>query len=657
MTKQKKRKKHRLFWFLVKFQIVLMLAVIVGFLYYNYGGYAKLVDEYKEEAITLVRNSTEKTFIPSLTSEVYDANGELISYFKGEKTVEYVEYDDIPSEFVTAMISIEDKRFYQHKGVDIMALIRSAKAVLESRSLSQGGSTITMQLARNIYLDNGKRLERKMKEIFIASELEKRYSKNKIMEYYLNNIYFANGYYGISAACEGYFSCEPDELSLSEIAFICAIPNSPSYYDPLVNFDNTITRRDRILLNMYEDGKIDETTYLSAIEEEIVLQPSKIAKSKRNNYVDTYVYYCATRALMENDGFVFQEYFESEADEQAYYEIYDELYAKYQKQIYSEGYKIYTSIDMDMQEALQNSIDETLGVFTELGDNGVYEVQGSAVTIDNETGYVVAIVGGREQDFGYYTLNRAYQSHRQPGSAIKPLIVYTPFFEMGNTPDTIVHDTAIEGGPDADIYYGDVTARYAVEWSLNSAAWNVYAQVTPEVGLQYLKNIHFSAIVEADEVLSTSLGGFTKGASALEMAAAYATLENDGCYREPTCILKIVDSDDNVIYETKQQETQVYTKNAAQMMTNVLSTAIDNCGQAKLENMPSAGKTGTTNDNKDGWFVGYTGYYTTAIWVGADLPKSIETLSGSSYPATIWHNYMQPVHDALEPIEFESYEQ
>lgn len=650
--KPKKRKKHRVFWFLVKFQIVLMLAVIAGFFYYNYGGYAELVQDCKEEAVTLVRSSTQKTFIPSLTSEVYDANGELISYYKGEKSVDYMEYDDIPETFVTAMISIEDKRFYQHNGVDIIALVRSAKAIMESGTLSQGGSTITMQLARNIYLDNGKRLERKLKEIFIATELEKRYSKNKIMEYYLNNIYFANGYYGISAACEGYFNCKPEDLSLSQTAFLCAIPNSPTYYDPLVNFDNTISRRNRILLNMYEDGKIDESTYTDAVEEEIVLKPSKIAKSKRNNYVDTYAYYCATRALMENDGFVFREYFESELEEQTYYEIYDELYAEYQKQIYSGGYKIYTSIDMDMQEALQKSIDETLSVFTETGEGGVYEVQSSAVTIDNETGYVVAIVGGREQDFGYYTLNRAYQSHRQPGSAIKPLIVYTPFFEKGNTPDTIVQDAKIEGGPDAEIYYGDVTVRYAVEWSLNSAAWNVYAEVTPEAGLQYLKDMHFSAIVKEDEVLSTSLGGFTKGASALEMASAYAALENDGCYRAPSCILKIVDADENVVYESKLQETQIYTEEAAQMMTNVLSTAINNCGQAKLENMPSAGKTGTTNENKDGWFVGYTRYYTTSVWVGSDLPKSIESLSGSSYPATIWHNYMQPVHDELTPIDF-----
>lgn len=660
MARQKKqKKKHRLFWLLVKLQIVLMSAVVVGFLYYNYGGYAKQIQEYRKEAITLVRTSTEKTFIPSQTSEVYDADGELISYFKGEKTSDYVEYKDIPEDFVTAMISIEDKRFYEHKGVDIKALIRSAKAVIESGTLSQGGSTITMQLARNVYLDNGKRWERKIKEIFIAAELEKCYSKNKIMEFYLNNIYFANGYYGIQAASKGYFSCELEDLSLSQIAFLCAIPNSPSYYDPLVNFDNTITRRDRILNNMYEDGKIDESTYQNALGEEIVLKPSQIAKSKLNNYVDTYAYYCATRALMENNGFVFREYFESEEEEQAYYEEYDELYAECQKQIYSGGYKIYTSIEMDKQEALQAALDEELSSFTELGENGVYEMQGAAVTVDNETGYVVAIVGGREQDMGYYTLNRAYQSHRQPGSSIKPLIVYTPFFEKGNTPDTIVHDTKTEAAPEADYYFGDVTVRYAVELSLNAAAWNVYSEVTPRAGLQYLKNMHFSAIVKEDETLATSLGGFTQGASALEMASAYATLENDGVYRRPTCIVKIVDSDENVIYETVQEETRIYNETAARKMTDVLSTTISAIvnGSVKLEEMPCAGKTGTTNDNKDGWFVGYTRYYTTAIWVGCDLPKTVESLGGSTYPVNIWHNYMEEIHKGLPPLDFLPYAQ
>ena len=659
MAKNKKKKKHRLFWFLVKLQILLIVAILSGLLYYNYGGYAKEIQALRQDAIRLVRESNEMTFVPSQTSVIYDTNGQLISFIKGEKEADYVEYEDIPAYFVTAMVSIEDKKFYKHDGIDITALIRSAKAILESGRLSQGGSTITMQLARTIYLDNGKRWERKIKEIFIAAELEKLYSKNKIMEYYLNNIYFANGYYGIQSACKGYFSCEITDLSLSQIAFLCAIPNSPSYYDPIVNIENTLKRRDRILTNMFEDGKIDQATYLTAIDEEIVLKPSQATKSQRNNYVDTYVYYCATRALMELQGFEFKEYFTTAEEEKTYYEEYDELYSDCQKQIYAEGYKIYTSIDLNKQKTLQESLNKALGEFTEVGEDGVYEMQGSAVCIDNETGYVVAIVGGREQDLGIYTLNRAYQSHRQPGSSIKPLIVYTPFFEQGNNPDTIVVDQEIEGGPKGSYFHGEVTTRYAVEQSLNSPAWQIYSQLTPQKGLQYLKDMHFNSIYDTDYVIATALGGFTRGVSAVEMAAGYATLENDGVYRQPTCIKKIVDAAENVVYASKQEGCQIYRETASRMMTNVLQSVMENgTGKdAKLDSMPCAGKTGTTNDYKDGWFVGYTRYYTTSVWVGYDMPKPVEGLKGATYPAQIWKEYMTMIHADLAPMNFLPYAQ
>ena len=194
---QKKKKKHRFFWFIVKIQILLMIAIVVGVLYYDYGGYAKEIQQYRKEAIELVRASNENTFVPSRSSTVYDVNGNLISHIKSEKESVYVEFKDIPTAFVDAMVSIEDKRFYGHDGIDIMAIFRSVKAIIESGGeLTQGGSTITMQLARTVYLDNGKRFERKIREMFIAAELEKIYSKNKIMEFYLNNIYFANGYKG-----------------------------------------------------------------------------------------------------------------------------------------------------------------------------------------------------------------------------------------------------------------------------------------------------------------------------------------------------------------------------------------------------------------------------------------------------------------------------
>lgn len=659
MTKEKKKKKHRFFWFMVKIQILLMLMVIAGLFYYNYSGYAKTIQLLRREAITEVRDSTERTFVPEQTCFVYDTNGTLISFVKGEKNADYVKYENIPLNFIKAMISVEDKRFYQHDGVDYLAILRSAKAILESKELTQGGSTITMQLARNIFLNNGKNWERKVKEIFIAIELEKRYSKNKIMEFYLNNIYFANGYYGIGAACEGYFSCRLDELSLSQIAFLCAIPNSPSYYDPIVNKQNTLSRRDRILTNMYEDGLISNEEYVQAKAEEIELVPSQSVKVQYNNYVDTYVFHCATRALMEQQGFVFQEYFASDREEKEYYEAYDTLYTECRKQINAQGYRIYTSIDLELQETLQNSVNQVLEGFEETNEEGVYQLQGAAVSIDNATGYVVAIVGGREQDIGIYTLNRAYQSHRQPGSSIKPLIVYTPFLEQGNTPDTLVMDAEIEDGPKASYYYGEVTTRFAVQKSLNAVAWQLYTQLTPQTGLSYLKQMHFTAIEDADFVPATALGGFTKGVSAVEMAAAYATLQNDGIYRTPTCIKEILDVEGKVVYTSRTNMFRIYSETASRMMTDMMTSVMtEGTGKtACLSQMPCAGKTGTTNDSKDGWFVGYTRYYTTSVWVGCDIPKSIKDLQGSTYPAQIWKDYMEQIHTNLALLNFLPYAQ
>ena len=494
--KKRKKKKHRFFWFMVKLQIFLMLLVLAALGYYYFGGYADEVKALQKVATRLVAASDESMFVPSQTGFVYDINGNLISERSGEKDAEYVTYEDIPAKFISAIISIEDKKYYSHNGVDIKAVFRAAKAMVVNGKITQGGSTITMQLAKLMFMEPGKNWQYKVEQIFLATELEKKYTKSQILEFYLNNIYFANGYYGIDAACHGYFDCELNELDLSQIAFLLAIPNSPTYYDPLTNMDHTITRRDLILQNMWEDGKLSDEEYYLAKSEEIVLNRPQEMDVLWNNYVDTYTYHCATKAMMENEGFEFQYYFDSDAQAQEYDEEYSELYELCQKKLYTGGYKIYTSIDMTLQEELQESVDSVLSDFTEKKEDGIYAMQGAAVCINNDTGYVAAIVGGRSQDFSTYTLNRAYQSHRQPGSSIKPLLVYTPIFERGYTPDSIVNDHELEDGPKnaSGIYEGDVTVRYAVEKSINTIAWQLYEELTPETGLQYLKNMNFSAI-------------------------------------------------------------------------------------------------------------------------------------------------------------------
>lgn len=664
--KDKKNKKHRLFWFMIRLQIFLILCVCAGIGFFYFGGYADEVQQLKREAVTKVSASSENIFVPAQSCEIYDKNGMLITERKGEKNAQYISYPDIPKDFVAAMISIEDKKFYSHRGVDFKAVARAAKAVVESKIKKtqnvQGASTITMQLAKLMYMEPDRSWQYKVEQMFIAMELEKRYSKEKIIEFYLNNIYFSNGYYGIQAASIGYFNCEPSELNLSQIAFLCAIPNRPSYYDPVTNYDNTIERRNLILKNMLDDGKITQQTYYEEVKREIVLnRPSKEGLSFENNYIDTYVYYCATRALMEQEGFVFQSYFKTKEEEESYAAEYDELFAACQKRLFAGGYRIYTTFDLEKQRYLQAAIDDVLQGYTNVYEDGTYQMQGAAVCIDNETGYVVALVGGRSQEYGTYTLNRAYQAHRQPGSCIKPLIVYAPAFENGYTPDTIVNDVLAEDGPknSGDYYYGEIPVRTAVSKSLNTIAWELYEELTPAVGLSYLKNMNFTAIDKNDYVPATSLGGFTKGVSPLEMAAAYCTLEHDGMYREPTCIRSMVDSDENIVYMSSQVETAIYEKTAARMTTDTLvSVMTEGTGRKlTLTDIPCAGKTGTTNEHKDGWFVGYTRYFTTSVWVGCDYPKEIDGLNGNTYPEQIWNQYMNVIHEGLTPMEFLPYAQ
>lgn len=652
--KKKKKKKYRGFWLFVKLQLLLLTLISAVIAEYYFGSYGKEIRNMREEAGKLVAASTLETFRSNQTSIVYAADGSVISTLKGSKESYYLTIDEMPIAAVSAIVSIEDKKFFRHDGVDYKALVRAVKALIENGEVTQGGSTITMQLARNVFISQEKTWQRKVEEIFIAWDLEEKYTKEQILEFYLNNIYFGNGYYGLQSASRGYFNRDLSELDLSQIAFLCAIPNNPTLYDPLTNMDNTVSRRDRILSNMLEDGKISEKDYLNAVEETIVLErPPAVQK---NDYVETYVFYCATRALMENEDFVFRYEFATKDEEAAYNEAYAALYEECQKKLYTAGYQIYTSFDLKLQEQLQEAVDENLASFTEKNDEGIYELQASAVCINNETGYVNAMVGGRKQDFAGYTLNRAYQSHRQPGSSIKPLTVYTPSFERNYTPDSIVVDEPIEDGPKNanGTYSGAVTLRTAVERSINTIAWKLYDELTPAVGLSYLKEMNFSRLADEDYSLPTALGGFTNGASALEMTAAYAAIENDGLFRAPTCIVKIVDASGNEIYASEQEEKPVYKQNAARMMTDVLK-GVFTVGTARgfgLKDMPCAGKTGTTNDYKDGWLVGYTRYYTTGVWVGYDIPRRIEGLKGCTYPGGIWQDFMEIVHEGLTPLDF-----
>lgn len=659
--RKRKRKKVRRIILSYLLLIVLLVGVIGGYIVYEKFG--KQVLAYREDAKELVANSSETTFRQDETSIVYDANGKKMREVTGEKEVYYKTYDEIPAYFVEAMVSVEDRRFYEHNGVDYEGIARAAYILFKNNgNITQGASTITQQLARGIFLSNEVSYERKIKEMFIAWELEKKYTKQQILEYYLNTIFFSNSYYGIGAAAKGYFDKDLDELSVSEVAFLCAIPNSPTYYDPRTNYDHTIERRNKILNDMHDLGYLNDLELQMALEENVTLAEEKKIS---HDYVETFTNFCATEALMEASGFKFQYKFDTLEEQQEYNKKYREVYDEYYASLYTGGYRIYTSIEQKKQKLLQQTIDETLSVDEEKNsETGIYNLQGASTCIDNSTGRVVAIVGGRTQDeLQGYSLNRAYQSARQPGSTIKPLIVYTPQLERGYTPATRVDDTDFEEAnmPENSgrSYSGMISLAQAVAASKNVVAYRLFGQLTPEVGAEYLLNMNFNYLtIEDRHNMAACLGGLTYGATTVEMASGYATIENDGEFRKPTCIVKITDAQGNVIVDDKIKSKEVYELNASRMMISMLKGVFTG-GTASglgISGMSCAGKTGTTDNNTDGWFCAFTPYYTTSVWVGYDTPQSTRGLWGSTYPGRIWHDFMEPIHEDLKDIGFPDFE-
>ena len=407
---------------------------------------------------------------------------------------------------------------------------------------------------------------------------------------------------------------------------------------------------------MLELGYITQEEHDEAVQEEISVSRTSY---EMKNYETTYAIDCAVRWLMKEDGFQFQYGFSSYDDYNAYKAAYEESYARAKDQLYTGGYRIYTSLDPNKQAILQSAIDSGLAFDGEVGENGVYALQGAAVAVNNDTGMVEAIVGGRSQDTSTYTLNRAFQSFRQPGSSIKPLIVYAPALEKGYTSVSRVKDINVDEAkkPKADVASlpGNwLTMRRALERSRNGAAWWLFHEITPEEGLSYLTKMRFDNIVPDDYNMAASLGGFTYGVTAEEMAGAFSALENHGVYREPDCILRMEDLEGNNIY-TGRESKVVYSEQTAAVIVDMMKGVISRGtarGMGWKKKIEAAGKTGTTNNSKDGWFCGMTPYYTVTVWVGYDTPRTLSSLYGSSYPAAIWKQAMTGLTEGLPDASF-----
>ena len=525
--------------------------------------------------------------------------------------------------------------------------------------ITQGGSTITQQVIKNNLLTQNKSYTRKIAEILLAPTIESKFTKAQIMEFYCNSNYYGNKCYGVGAASRYYFGKKCADLEPQEAAMLIGLSNSPAAYNPVLHPQAALKKRNRVLKTMCNDGVITPKEYKAAVKKKLNIKQLSEEGSSNETYVISYAIHCSAISLMEKEDFKFKYVFDSKEDYQKYNKTYSKAYSEKIESIRSGGYKIYTSINMKKQKKLQKSVDEGLAFNKEKdNDSGKYALQGAAVCVNNETGYVEAVVGGRGKNDQY---NRAYLAARQSGSAIKPLIDYTPGFESGMySPSTIVNDNKFANGPSnaGGAYYGSVHIREAVARSLNTVAWQVLDNISVKYGLSFLDKLHFHNISYIDnDNMALSLGGFTEGVRVVDMAKGFSTLANNGSFSDRTCVKKIEHVSDGVVYKNNNEKTQVYSEDAAWMMTDVLKGVFNESygtgRKLKLENgQICAGKTGTTNSSKDVWFCGYTKYYTTVVWAGYDTPRAMPGASGASIPGVIWKDYMDKIHEKLKPQDF-----
>lgn len=635
----------------------LILCGLIGLLIY-----AKVrpeLDHCREVAYDKLAQMQRQDFHMLSDTEIYDKNDQLIGLINAGH-YEYVPISQISMNLQNAYIAQEDRRFKSHTGVDWIATFRAGLALVKNRGeITQGGSTITQQVVKNTYLTQEQSFTRKIVEILLAPEIEKKYSKADIMEFYCNTNFYGNHCYGVEAASRYYFGKDASDLESYEAAVLVGISNSPTAYNPVRNPEASLKKRNDVLHSMLEVGYLSEDAYESAISQPLSIVQEE-GEGSNENYMSSYAIHCAALALMKLDNFEFQYIFKDKSDYDTYIENYQATYTEKADDIRAGGYRIYTTLDQDLQTALQSQLDNVLSPYTELQDNGKYALQGAGVIVDNMTNSVVAVVGGRGTEDVY---NRAYLSARQPGSTIKPLIDYAPAFDTGEYyPARLVDDHKWADGPSnsGGSYYGNVSVREALNRSLNTVAWQILTDIGVDYGLNYLGEMEFQKLTYIDnDVPSLSIGGFTNGVRVVDMAKGYSTLANGGVYNDQTCIRKMDHEHNGELTKNLKPHSQVvYQQDSAYMLTDILKgTLTESYGTGyglALENgMPAAGKTGTTNSSKDTWFCGYTRYYTTAVWVGYDTPRAMPGIYGKTYAGKIWKQVMDQIHEGKELLDWE----
>lgn len=641
--KQKQKKQSRgILKSIVYSLFICIFVVLIACLGIGAGMYAAIVNEIND------MNIQELALTRSSIVYYNDENGNSVeaATLFGDGNCIWIDSSEIPDIMKDAIVSIEDERFYEHSGVDIKrtagAVLGYVKEKLGMGIATYGGSTITQQVIKNITQEKDRTPVRKAKEMMRAVAIERQLSKDEILTMYLNVIFLANNCYGIEAASNMYFDKSAEDLTLTEAALIAGITQRPSYYDPLKNPENALKKRNTVLTKMYELGKITKTDYDEAVESDLGLNSAhaKIKSKVYSYFIDTVVNE-VIRDLQTEKG-------------------YAEAFAT--QQVFSGGLKIYTTMDMNVQNAMEEVFESSQNF-----PGGASKAQAAMVVMDPSNGEIKGIIGGKGKKTDSRGLNRATQTTRQPGSSFKPLSVYAPAIEKRIvTPSTKVVDEpiTIKNWEPKNAYTGfkgQMTVKKAVEISSNIPAIKILQKVGLGTSYDYVtEKFHLSTVVDADRDLSPlALGGLTNGVTVKEMTAAYAVFANEGKYTEPHTYTKVLDSANRVLLENNPESVEVISPSTAYTMSELLYGVVNGSSGtgklAKLKNIPTYGKTGTTNNNYDKWFVGYTQYYVGGVWFGFDQQKSIREAGVSdNISARLWKKVMDKVHEGLEGGKIEA---
>lgn len=631
----------------------------------------------------------------------------------------YATIDEIPEDLQHAFVAIEDERFYDHNGIDLKGIMRAGVKAVTTGSFSEGASTLTQQLLKNNVFTNwtsesslADKFERKIQEQYLAVQLEKKVSKEWILENYLNTINLGQNTLGVQAASKRYFNKNVSELNLSECAVIAAITQNPSRFNPISNPDNNAERRKKVLGNMLEQGYITQSQYDEAIADDVYdrIQVVNMATEEESvtsyfvdeltdqiiqdlidlkGYTETQAYkvlYSGGLTIYSTQDPTIQAICDEEVNNLDNYptapkysfsyrltiEKTDGTFANYSEQTMLSYYQSANpdySLNFASQEDAQAAIDQYKAEIMEEGDKIVANGESITFTLqpetaltvmDQKTGEVVAIVGGRGDKTASKTLNRATDTARQPGSTFKILAAYAPALDSGGLTLASVQDDApysYENGTSLRNYdnsfRGFTTLREAITHSINIVTVKTLTEIGTNLGYSYLQDFGFTTLVDDDNNQALALGGITNGVTNLELTAAYATIANEGTYTKPRFYTKILDHDGNILIDNTPQTHGVLKSSTAWLLTDAMKDVVTKgTGSAvNFGNMVIAGKTGTTTKNRDALFAGYTPYYTCVVWGGYDdnTPQASGT---TSYPKAIWKAVMKRVHENLEYQDF-----